>query len=233
MIDTLPTHVLVDPGALRVARRPIGGLPVVNAVLDRLGFGALLDEHLGEPDPRCALAPARAIGVLVRNLCLGRQPLYGLGAWACGHDPALLGLAPGEVELLNDDRVGRALDELFTADRASMCTALSLAAVDAFGIALDEFHDDSTSIALYGAYEQATDAPRGGRTPARPARGHSKDHRPDLLQLVWLLTISADGAVPITYRMMDGNTEDYAACAIMPSAGALDSVWPGRGAGGR
>ncbi|HZW43605.1 MAG TPA: IS1634 family transposase, partial [Dermatophilaceae bacterium] len=38
--------------------------------------------------------------------------------------------------------------------------------------------------------------------------GHSKDHRPDLKQLVWILTVSADGAVPITYRLADGNTVD-------------------------
>jgi len=37
---------------------------------------------------------------------------------------------------------------------------------------------------------------------------NSKDHRPDLLQLVWILTVSADGAVPIAYRLADGNTVD-------------------------
>ena len=37
---------------------------------------------------------------------------------------------------------------------------------------------------------------------------HSKDHRPDLQQLVWILTVSADGAVPIAFRVADGNTAD-------------------------
>ncbi|MHB8186237.1 MAG: hypothetical protein ACYDDU_09120 [Dermatophilaceae bacterium] len=85
---------------------------------------------------------------------------------------------------------------------------MSLQAITAYGIALDELHDDSTSLALYGAYRDAHGEPTGGVTPARPARGFSKDHRPDLLQLVWALTISADGAVPVTYRLLDGNTED-------------------------
>jgi hypothetical protein len=86
--------------------------------------------------------------------------------------------------------------------------ALSLAAVRAYRIALDELHNDSTSLCLYGAYRGATGAPRGGVSPPRPARGLSKDHRPDLKQLVWILTVSADGAVPVTYRLCDGNTED-------------------------
>ena len=38
--------------------------------------------------------------------------------------------------------------------------------------------------------------------------GHSKDHRPDLKQLVWILTVSADGSVPMAYRLADGNTCD-------------------------
>ena len=38
--------------------------------------------------------------------------------------------------------------------------------------------------------------------------GHNKDHRPDLRQLVWILTVSADGAVPVAYRVESGNTND-------------------------
>ncbi len=200
--------ILVDPGAIEVRRELVSGLPVVNATLGRLGFDRLLSSYLPDPDPRCALDPARAIGVLVRNLALRREPLYGLGAWAAGFDPVLLGLRPGEAELLNDDRVGRALDDLYLADRASLTTALSLAAIRAYRIDCSELHNDSTSICLYGAYHRATGVPRGGVRPPRPARGHSKDHRPDLKQLVWILTVAADGAVPLAHRLCDGNTED-------------------------
>jgi hypothetical protein len=101
-------QVVVDPHELSVQTERISGLPVVNAVLGRLGFDELLTSYLPEPDSRCKLSSAKAIGVLVRNLALGRQPLYGLCAWAGGHDAALLGLDDGETGLLNDDRVGRA-----------------------------------------------------------------------------------------------------------------------------
>jgi len=37
---------------------------------------------------------------------------------------------------------------------------------------------------------------------------HNKDHRPDLKQLLFVLTVSADGAVPVHVRVLDGNTED-------------------------
>lgn len=38
----------------------------------------------------------------------------------------MLGLGPGEAELLNDDRVGRMLDRLFDGDRASLITTTVL-----------------------------------------------------------------------------------------------------------
>jgi transposase len=202
------TPVMVDPAKIEVSRTKIAGLPLVNAVLDRLGFDELVSSHLPEPDPRCGLEPARAIGVVVRNLVLGRQPLYGLSTWAAGFDIDLLGLSGAPASALSDDCVGRALDQLFALDRASMLTELALRVIDAYQIATDELHDDSTSLVLYGSYTEANGEARAGAIPARPERGFSKDHRGDLKQLVWILTVSSDGAVPVTYRLADGSTED-------------------------
>ncbi len=38
--------------------------------------------------------------------------------------------------------------------------------------------------------------------------GHNKDHRPDLKQLVYILTLSDDGGVPVHFRAANGNTTD-------------------------
>jgi transposase len=204
-----PGQLTGAPAGAEARAELLAGLPVVNTVLARLGFDAIVASALPEPDPRCGIGTATVIGVLVRNLALGRQPLYGLAAWAGGFDEALLGLDRGQAARLNDDRAGRALDELYAADRATMTTALSRAAISGYGISAAELHNDSTSLTLYGAYPDARRAPPGGGAgPPRPARGHSKDHRPDLKQLVWILTTCADGTVPFTYRMADGDTED-------------------------
>lgn len=186
----------------------LGGLPIVNAVLDRLGLPGLLAAAVPAEDARVKLAPAVAIRVVVTNLVLGREPLYGLGEWAARYDPGLLGLSTGDLAVLNDDRVGRALEALFDADRASLLTAVVLRAVAQFDIDTSQLHNDSTSISVHGAYTDAAGAVRGGKHTPVITFGHSKDHRPDLKQLVWILTVSVDGAVPLAYRLADGNTSD-------------------------
>ena len=186
----------------------LDGLPVVNHFLDRLGLPATLERFLPTGDPRSKLGTAAAVRLVVTNLVLGREPLYGLGEWAARYEPSLLGLDAEQVGVLNDDRVGRALEALFDADRASLLTSVVLDAVREFGIDTSQLHNDSTSIQVSGVYTEATGTPRGGKATPVITWGHSKDHRPDLKQLVWILTVSADGAVPIAYRLADGNTSD-------------------------
>lgn len=159
-------------------------------------------------DAGLCLAPAKALGVVVRNLAVRHGPIYAMGEWTATYDPVLLGLGEGEVDALNDDRIGRMLHRLFDADRASLLTGVVLGMVATFGIDCAQLHNDSTSVTLSGTDYPGGGSERSNKTIAKPAFGHNKDFRPDLLQLVWVLTISADGAVPIAYRVEAGNTED-------------------------
>jgi len=201
-------HVSQDSIEFGLVSRTLGGLPIVNHMLDRLGLSALLAGALPNDDARLKMAPAVAIRLVVTNLVLGREPLYGLGEWPARHDPALLGLSSDDLGVLNDDRVGRALEALFDADRASLLTMVVLRAISEFSIDTSQLHNDSTSVSMHGVYRDAVATERGGKPTAAITFGHSKDHRPDLKQLVWILTVSADGAVPLAYRLADGNTSD-------------------------
>ena len=196
------------PGPFELQSTRLGALPIVDCFLARMGLAARLERCLPAGDARVSLPPAAAIGVLVRNLCVEREPLYGLAEWADAFEPALVGLAPGQAALLNDDRVGRALDQLFDADRASLLTEIVLGAIGEFQIDCSQLHNDSTSFVLHGDYAAADGRPRGGKPTPAAMLGHSKDHRPDLKQLVLILTVSADGAVPLAHRLTDGNTSD-------------------------
>jgi hypothetical protein len=46
------------------------------------------------------------------------------------------------------------------------------------------------------------------KTGLKLAHGKSKDHRPDLMQTVFSLSVSSDGAVPVHYKTYSGNRTD-------------------------
>lgn len=186
----------------------IGILPIINHFLDRLEFEKLLCKYLPPPAEQSKLDPKKALGVLVLNLITSRTPLYSVGEWASQMVPKLIGLAPGQVKLLNDDRVGRALDRLFEADRSAMLTEMVVRMVGEFEIELEKFHNDSTTLTLHGEYLKADGHIERGKKTLVAAFGHNKDHRPDLKQLLWILTVSEDGAVPVHFKVADGNTQD-------------------------
>jgi len=196
-----------DPG-FDLDSKAIGSLPLVNHSLRRLRFDQALARHLPPPDPRSRIPPRQVLGVLIRNLVLARLPLYSVGEWCRQWVPALLGLEPEEVALLGDDRTGRALDRLFDADRGALLTELVVRMVKEFRICLDQLHNDSTTLTLHGEYDEATGELVRGKPTLVVVRGHNKDHRPDLKQLLWILTVSADGAIPVHFKVADGNTED-------------------------
>lgn len=200
-----------EPSPFRLESRWVGGLPVVNGLLRRLRIDTWLTQALPARDARARVAPAQILGVLLRNLILNqRRPLYTQGEWAARVEPALLGWPPGDRPVVTDDRIGRALDQLFHADRASVLTAVVVGAVRTFRVELDQLHNDSTTITFSGDYVGATGAPVAGRPTLRITHGHNKDHRPDLKQLLFVLTVSADGTVPVHYRALDGQTSDVA-----------------------
>jgi transposase len=187
----------------------VAALPILDHFHRRLRLRDFLHEHLPREDRRCRVATATGLLVLVQNLLISREPLYGVGEWAARHAPGLLGLTPEQLPALNDDRVGRCLDRLFDADIPSLTLAVVAHAVQEFGVVLDELHNDSTTITFHGDYEDA-DRERTWRGRLRLAVtwGHNKDHRPDLKQLLYILTVSGDGAVPVQFRVESGNATD-------------------------
>jgi transposase len=187
----------------------IGLLPIVNHLVERLRLEETFRAALPRADRRCRIDPATGLLVLLKNLLLSREPLYGVGEWAARHAPDLLGLAEPQLAALNDDRVGRCLDRLFQNDCGSLALTVATHAVREFGVALDELHNDSTTITFHGQYKDATqEENRQDQTRLAITWGYNKDHRPDLKQLLFILTIAKDGGVPVYFQAKSGNTVD-------------------------
>src|SRR5207244_10512094 len=115
-----------------------------------------------------ALAPSyvRALQLLLQGILLRPSALYRLPEWSQRWDPRWMSQVP-----VSDDAVGRALDRLFAADRASLLTLVVLQAIETFGLKIDQIHNDSTTVTFAGAY--SAQHPQA----VQLRRGHNKDHR--------------------------------------------------------
>ena len=194
------------PFSLRSAT--VAALPIVNHFLSRLKVTELLSASLPPPDSRTRLDPAVTLGVLLRCLILSRNPLYSVSEWASPMLASLLGDSSPELKsLLNDDRIGRSLDRLFDADRNALLTEFVLRVIREFEVPLDQLHNDSTTLTFQGKYSEGDGRPVRGRPTLKITFGHNKDHRPDLKQLLWILTVTDEG-VPVQFKVADGNTAD-------------------------
>jgi len=186
----------------------LGPLPLINHALRRLQLDALLAEAVPTADPRQHLPHAKALGMLLRSILVEREPIYRQQEIVATFAPEAFGLDADQASHVGDDVIGRALDRLFDADRGTLLTRVVVSAVKQFDLSLDELHDDSTSIKVTGQYRSARGRRIRGKRAPFITHGHSKDHRPDLKQLLFILTTTHDGGIPVQFRCADGNTSD-------------------------
>ncbi len=185
-----------EHGSLTIHPVRLGGLPLLHGVAQKLGLMNLLERYV-PTDPRDKIPVSQTLYVILCNVLLERFPLYKIEEWAAQREL----IANDLISSLNDDRVGRALDRLFRTDRASLLTSVVLKAIEQYNLQCDRVHNDSTSVTLFGQYNIDHKA-------AKPNRGHNKDHRPDLKQLLFSLSVCGDGAVPVYFKVWDGNVTD-------------------------
>jgi transposase len=198
-----------SPATFELGAQRLGPLPIVNYFLNAVGIERIVDKHVPTTDARTTLSHAKALGVLLRSIIVEREPIYRQQETVDAFHPRVYGLSMHEHHLAGDDRIGRALDELFEADRAALLSEIVVAAVRRFQLRMDETHNDTTSIRFCGRYRSSVRGRvKGPHRLPWITYGYSKDHRPDLKQLMLCLTTTRDGGVPVQFRCLDGNTND-------------------------
>src|ERR671935_1670279 len=182
---------------------PVAHLPLVLGVLRRLAVATVIDRLL-PPHPAHVLSAGRGVEALVLAILDGDHALYKVGRRLEERGMLEL-LQPGLTRAsLHDYRLGHILEALFAANLNKVYSAIVLKALEVYAISTPWLHQDTTTIALYGAYQ---DEPKTPRAP-RPAYGHSKDGRDDLKQVLLSLGVSGDGGLPLRLGMRDGNRSD-------------------------
>ena len=183
-----------------VVERRLGALPASAEFLRRLDVAGIIDELC--PVRNVAhLTHGQVIEVLVANRLSSPTSMVRVENWARRWAvPEVFGVDP---ELLNDDRIARALDAIAPC-LEEITGSVGAQAIAEFGIDTAQIHWDLTSMSLFGAYEDQEE----GFPQVR--YGHPKDRRVDLKQIQAGLAVSRDGGVPLFHRVYDGGAGEVA-----------------------
>lgn len=183
-----------------VITKKVDVLPMVKYYMDQLGIYGLFVKYVEKPKG-CTVDPAQILSTLVANIVCASHPLYKVEQWAADYMDGLTEYGCN-ASIYNDDQLARKLDLLFKADRNSFMAELSSNAIDVYLLETKQIHNDSTSITFLGQYEN------DDSKAVKLKHGFNKDHRPDCKQIVFGLNITADGNVPFSFELFDGNRTD-------------------------
>jgi len=104
---------------------------------------------------------------------------------------------------INDDVLGRFLDALYTEGVSGLYEELAFKVVTYLGLQCKSLNLDATSFHLDGEYHQDFDA-----KTIHITQGYSRDHRPDLNQVVLNLITENRAGIPLYMKACSGNTQD-------------------------
>jgi hypothetical protein len=199
----------VDPPRLGL-RREVGPLLLVHHFLEGLALIDLVDRQVPQRG-RAELTTGEVVAALIANRLCAPAPLYDIAAWAAGTALQELIGVPGM--LLNDDRLGRALEALApVAERVRGGAAL--AAIEKFGADAARLHVDLTTLRVAGAYEGSALVAKGWGADRRVAR-----------QVQLLQAVNREG-VPLYVRPHSGDKAELS-CIGMALERLAERLGPG------
>ena len=177
-------------------------LGIVAGVCHEIGLIEQIDACIGPTKRKVSVGEA-VQAMVINALGFVGRPLYLTPEFFDNKPVDRLIRAGLEAEDLNDDSLGRALDQLYASGVTEVFGQVASHALKVYGIAHRFYHLDSTTFSLHGEYE-------GDNEPEAITitHGHSKDHRPDLKQAVLSLVCSYRSRLPVWLEALSGNEAD-------------------------
>ena len=187
--------------------------------LDHLGIVAGICHEIGLVETINEMLPTRAyrkvscgtatLAMILNGLGFTGRALYLMPEYMENKPVKLLTGEDLAASDFNDDTLGRALDELHQTGITELFAQIAQDAVATYNLDVAFAHTDTSSFSLTGEYESEVAQEAVERRGAvKITHGYSKDHRPDLKQLVVTLVTSQKGRIPLWLEALDGNNSD-------------------------
>jgi transposase len=175
-------------------------------MFEELGITEVIDQAT-QQDPAMRIVPAgHAVKAMVLNgLGFVNQQLY-LVPHFFHNKPLPRLLAPGiEASHRNDDTLGRALDTLYDSGVTALHSLIAATAARRLGLTPTSTHLDTTSFHVDGR-SNSHEVPDEQVVHITP--GYSRNHRPDLNQVMLALIVEHQAGIPVLMKPLSGNSSD-------------------------
>jgi transposase len=181
-------------------------LGLVTGMFDELGIGDVLDRAMQHhPETRIVTVGNAVKAMVLHGLGLVHQQLS-LVPQFVQNKPTQRLIAPGiDAQHLHDDTLGRALATLYDYGVTEIYSLLAATAAQRLGLAPTFAHLDSTSFHVDG---HSNSAEEPDADVVHIPRGYSRDHRPDLNQVMLDLIVEHQAGIPLLMKPLSGNSSD-------------------------
>lgn len=193
-----------------ISIRNLDHLGLVAALCQELGIARMIDAVLPKTPPYKVSHGEALVAMILNGLGFHSSTLHMFPQFFANKPVERL-IGPGIcADDLNDDVLGRCLDALFEADVSTLYQVMAEQVVERLGLKSTAVHLDITSFHVDGAYDQA-DGEQLGKLQL--VRGYSRDHRPELNQVILELICENQAGLPIYMQALSGNINDTKAFA--------------------
>lgn len=199
----------MDTTAIEYDSKRLDHLGIVAGICQEIGLVKTIDEMLPTPSGRKVSCGQATLAMVLNGLGFTGRALYLMPEYMENKPVELLIDEALVASDFNDDTLGRALDELFQAGITELFAQVAQNAVATYQLDVAFAHTDTSSFSLSGQYESAVAQEAAAvRGAVKITHGYSKDHRPDLKQVVVTLITSQKGRIPLWLEALDGNSSD-------------------------
>ena len=179
-------------------------LGLVAGMFDELGIGDVVDKATQQHPEMPDFTVGEAVRALVlKGLRCINQALY-LVPKFFHHKPTYRLISPRvATEQRNDDALGRALDTLYDSGVTALYSLLATTAAKRLGLAPRLAPLDSTSVHVDGRYNSAEEPEA---EVMHITWGYSRNHRPDLNQVMLELLVEHQAGLPLLMQPRSGHS---------------------------
>lgn len=199
----------MDTTTIEYDTKRLDHLGIVAGICHEIELVKTINEMLPTRAYRKVSCGTATLAMILNGLGFTGRALYLMPEYMENKPVKLLTGEDLEASDFNDDTLGRALDELYQAGITELFAQIAQNAIATYNLDVAFAHTDTSSFSLTGEYESevAQEAVQV-RGAVKITHGYSKDHRPDLKQVVVTLVTSQKGRIPLWLEALDGNSSD-------------------------